>query len=388
MRIRRLDVFGLSVPLRQPFRTASAERTASDNLVVRAELAGGSVGYGEGLPRDYITGETIDSCFDYLSGLVPTLSSWDFPDFDSLVEMLWDLSEQAQDGPPSFAARCALELALLDAGMRHWGKSFGDIFTALPDVRELHQPSQSIRYSVVASLDSPKRTWRKALKFRLYGFKQVKVKVGNDVEADEANLKTLRRFLSRAVELRVDANGVWLFDEAISRIRKLADFGVVSVEQPLSRTDSVKLSELRTRINVPIVLDESFVSTRDAMLAIDGKWGDVFNLRLSKCGGFLACLKLADMARRAGLKCQLGCHPGETAILSAAGRHFATCVGGLTALEGSYDRHILKTNVIDGDITFGFGGKAPALPGPGLGISVNPLKLKTLTTRRQTLEIH
>ena len=69
---------------------------------------------------------------------------------------------------------------------------------------------------------------------------------------------------------------------------------------------------------------------------------DLFNLRLSKCGGFIPSLRLAQFARAHGLGCQLGCQVGETAILSAAGRHFAASVGGLRYVEGSYDRHMVR----------------------------------------------
>src|SRR5207248_4138084 len=61
----------------------------------------------------------------------------------------------------------------------------------------------------------------------------------------------------------------------------------------------------------------------------------LFNVRLSKCGGFIPSLRLAQLARQHGLGYQLGCQVGETALLSAAGRHFATSVAGIRYLEGS-----------------------------------------------------
>jgi muconate cycloisomerase len=79
---------------------------------------------------------------------------------------------------------------------------------------------------------------------------------------------------------------------------------------------------------------------------------------------------------------QLGCHPGETAILSAAGRHVASRVAGLSWVEGSYDRHILRSNVTTEDITFGYGGWAPPLAGQGLGIQVSAPALEAMTTQR------
>ena len=90
------------------------------------------------------------------------------------------------------------------------------------------------------------------------------------------------------------------------------------------------------------MLDESLCGMIDAERAVAGGWCDLFNLRLSKCGGFIPSLRLAQLARRHGLGYQLGCQVGETAILVAAGRHFASSVADIRYLEGSYDRHLVR----------------------------------------------
>jgi muconate cycloisomerase len=123
----------------------------------------------------------------------------------------------------------------------------------------------------------------------------------------------------------------------------------------------------------------------DAEQAIANGWCDVFNLRLSKCGGFVASLRLAQRARDAGLQCQLGCQVGETAILSAAGRHFASSVGGLRYVEGSYDGWLVREAIATTNLTFGRGGWAPALTSPGLGITIDPEALRRITVRVQPL---
>jgi muconate cycloisomerase len=114
---------------------------------------------------------------------------------------------------------------------------------------------------------------------------------------------------------------------------------------------------------------------------------DLFNIRLSKCGGFLASLRLAAFARSAGIGYQLGCHPGESAILSAAGRHWACSVRGVRCLEGSYDRHVLRELLTCEDVTFGYGGRAAALPGPGLGVTVRPDVLERITREKRTCRV-
>ncbi len=83
--------------------------------------------------------------------------------------------------------------------------------------------------------------------------------------------------------------------------------------------------------------------------------------------------------------CQLGCQVGETAVLSAAGRHFATRVGGLRYLEGSYDRYLVREALATSDLTFAWGGWARALPGPGLGITIDPAALERVTLKKVRL---
>jgi muconate cycloisomerase len=92
------------------------------------------------------------------------------------------------------------------------------------------------------------------------------------------------------------------------------------------------------------------------------------------------------LAQRSGLGLQLGCHPGETSILSAAGRHVAGRVEGLRYVEGSYDRHILAENLTRQDITFRYGGWAEPLSGPGLGVEVEPSALEAMTTERRVID--
>ena len=60
MRIQRLEVSSFPVPFRAVFRHASASRAQAENLIVAAYSDCGKVGYGEGCPRRYVTGETVE----------------------------------------------------------------------------------------------------------------------------------------------------------------------------------------------------------------------------------------------------------------------------------------------------------------------------------------
>jgi muconate cycloisomerase len=388
MRVVELTAYHVRIPLVRPIGHASHSRDSTDNLVVRCVLDDGTEGFGEGVPREYVTGETIDSAValprrsDLAAQLEPCR---DFAAAVALAERLRLAPIPGDDRDcQGNAARCALELALLDAS----GKRFGEPLWAATRLAapDLFEPRPWVRYSgAITSASGGLKLRFAAWVMRVYGFRQVKVKVGIAGHDDVARLRCLRRRLGRRIDVRVDANEAWSPAEAVERIRALEPFGITAVEQPMPHADLAGLAEVRKQVRAPIMLDESLCSRVDAERAIAGQACDLFNLRLSKCGGFIPTVRLARLARRHGLGYQLGCQVGETALLSAAGRHFACSVAGLRYLEGSYDRHLVREALGQRDLTFGWGGRAPALSDPGLGVGLDLAALERVTRRREVL---
>lgn len=389
MRISELSLHAIRLPLRRSIRHASAERQSSENLLVCCRLADGTTGWGEGVPRSYVTGESIEGAFeqwsatDLLAQLDRDCSDW--PDVVSLCEQ-FELAQTVEDprGGYGNALRCAIELSLLDAFGRLLGQP---VSAALQYVRTqtkglLVPPRQRVRYSAVITSQRQRKEWSSALKLRCYGFTHCKIKVGLHGVDESDRLGKLRRLLGPKMDIRLDANEAWSPADALLQLDRLTDMGVSCVEQPVAHQEVDACAELRKRLPMPIMLDESLVSQHDATAAIRDQTCDFFNLRLSKCGGMIRCLRLADMARQAGVGYQLGCHPGESPILSAAGRHWSCVVSDIRYLEGSYDRHVLKQWPTLQQYTFGFGGWAPALSVAGLGIAMNPSVLDKLVTRK------
>ncbi|HTU22151.1 MAG TPA: dipeptide epimerase [Gemmataceae bacterium] len=387
MKIVALTAYQVRIPLRRRIRHASHTRTETDNLLVRCVLEDGSEGFGEGVPRDYVTGETIDSALDLLrrSDLGAQCESCrDFEQVVALAERLRLAPVPGDErGCEGNAARCAVELAILDAYGRHFGRSLSDVVRLLAP--ELYQPQTRVRYSGAITTARTTKTLTAAIVFRIYRFRQVKIKVGMEGYDDQRRLGMMRRWGGRKIDMRLDANEAWTPANVVERIRALEPFGISAVEQPLPHADAAVLREVRRQVRTPIMLDESLCSRFDAERAAEGGICDLFNLRLSKCGGFIPSLRLAQFAKQHGLGCQLGCQVGETAVLSAAGRHFAASVAGLRYLEGSYDRHLVHEALATEDLTFGWGGWAKALPGPGLGIALDPQARQRVTVREESL---
>ena len=281
------------------------------------------------------------------------------------------------------AARCAVELALLDALGKHFREPLQKVVEiAAPD---LFEPRSKVQYSGAITSSQGWKVRFAAWKMWVWGFRQVKVKVGIIGQDDVDRLGAIRRRVGSRVDLRIDANEAWLPIDAPRHIGALKPFGISSVEQPVAHAHVHCLADVRREVGVPVMLDESLCSMVDAERAWDGHTCDLFNIRLSKCGGFIPSLRLAQFARQRRLGYQLGCQVGESAILSAAGRHFASGVRELRYLEGSYDRHLVREALGTKDMTFGWGGWARALPGPGLGIEVDPVALARVAVRKEVL---
>jgi muconate cycloisomerase len=387
MKIKELIARQVRIPLRKPIKHASHSRTETDNILIRCVLDDGTVGHGEGVPREYVTGESIDTALDLLARSDIAGQLGDCAGFANAVS----LAERLQLAPvpgddracQGNAARCALELAVLDAYGRHFREPLSAVTRLLAP--ELFTPRDWVRYSGAIMSARGFKAKLAAWSMWIYRFRQVKVKVGMAGYDDGERLRSIRKRVGRKIDLRVDANEAWTPAETVERIRQLEPAGISSVEQPVRHEDVANLKDVRKQIRVPIMLDESLCGMVDAGRAVEGGWCDLFNLRLSKCGGFIPSLRLAQFAKKHGLGYQLGCQVGETTVLSAAGRHFGASVADIRYVEGSYDRHLVREALGKTDITFRWGGWAPALTGGGLGIELDGEAVRRVTAREVRL---
>jgi len=383
-RPRALDVWAYEIPMRIRFEHARAARNTSTGILVNLTLEDGSVGWGEGIPRDYVTGETVDGAVAVIRDHYAGRLTADAP-----------LGAEPIDAGPVVhnAAWCACELAYLDALGRSRRRRVADLLAGRVGLK----PHRLLRRVSGVLGEQPVEKTRRSLRLmRLLSLRDYKLKVGADAERDEANLSEINRQLGRGLRrrrgptrrtLRVDANGAWDLEEAVRRAASLSRWNVLAVEQPLAKGDEAALVDLRRRTRVPIMLDESLLTVAGAERLVRGGQVDLFNIRISKNGGLVQSLKLAELADRAGLDFQLGCMVGETGVLSAAGRVFLELVGRRVRFsEGSYGTFLLRADVTRERLSFGYGGFVRAMTGPGLGVHVSMRKVRRLARRALHVE--
>ena len=165
MKIASLKAYRIHVPLKRKVTHASYSRTESESILVRCELEDGTVGWGESVPRPYVTGDTADS----------VLSQYQATDFRPLTDWRWDSAAEmvslclslkfaaAPDGPAAYesrgclgnAARCAMELSLLDAATRSLNVPISEALTCLDEQQTLTQQLPEVRYSAVLTSMKP-----------------------------------------------------------------------------------------------------------------------------------------------------------------------------------------------------------------------------------------
>src|SRR5262249_17462989 len=143
--------------------------------------------FGEGVPRDYVTGETIESALALLKQSELSVQLEECSSFHSALTIVEHLRlapiPNDQRGCGGNAARCAIELALLDAFGKHFQHPVSDV-TRLMAHDDLFEPEEWVRYSgAITSAEGFKARFA-AWKMWIYNFKQLKVKVGIDGHDD------------------------------------------------------------------------------------------------------------------------------------------------------------------------------------------------------------
>jgi L-Ala-D/L-Glu epimerase len=383
MKIASADVFAVKLPFRFAFKHSLASRSFSENIIVKIVLADGTArftGFGEGIPRDYVTGETVATSIAAIQKeFLPPLLGLSFADAGELMsELLSHFNALGLDHRPLGAAWCALELALLDA----LGQAQQEPLTNLLGGVRTHA-NRGIRYGGVIPFGGRRSLLAVLIFYKCFGFKTVKLKVGSGLDRDLANLELARKILGDDVILRVDANCAWTLETAMAAVKAMRAFNVSSYEQPLPADDLEGLAKLTRAIPEQVVADESLCTVQQAKHLAAEKIVSAFNIRVSKVGGILAAGQIADIACQSGLAVHLGAQVGESGILSAAGRAFAASRELFDNYEGSNNFFLLKNDITDENLNVVWGGMGKLLPGHGLGVTVSADRLNQTASVQQ-----
>lgn len=138
------------------------------------------------------------------------------------------------------------------------------------------------------------------------GFRCIKLKIGAiDFDQELDLIRRIRdRFSFHEVELRVDANGAFPYDEALYKLELLSQYNIHSIEQPIRQGQWAYMAELCRESPLPIALDEELIGVND--LAMKHHMLNIIKpryiiLKPSLHGGIAGCREWIATAREMGI---------------------------------------------------------------------------------------
>lgn len=279
--------------LNHPFRIAREYSEYKQNVLVRIS-DGGFTGIGEAAPSFYYE-EDAGSVMRVIKEASTLVADDPFELEDTMIRL-------ASRFPSDSSARAAVDIALHDLVAQRLG---------VPLHRWLGlDPSRTPVTSFTIGIDEPKKVLSKVREAT--GYPALKVKLGS-----EQDLKIMHTIRSETdARIRIDANGGWTVDQAVEMVKRLSDFDVELVEQPLPPGSPKDWSKVREAASMPIIADESVLTSSDvpAMVGlVDG-----INVKLMKCGGIREALRLIHTARAHGMLVMIGCMIESSVAITAA----------------------------------------------------------------------
>ena len=348
MRITRVRVFQLDVPIKAS--TISKERTMScfDETIVAIDTDKGLTGWGESVPW----GANFVAAFAKgvragLDELAPQLIGCD-------PRMLGDINERMDGAMVGQGhVKSALDMACWDLLARSLDTPLYMLLGGMLT------PAPWVIGSIPPLVDETLTEMVAAL--RAQGIRVFSGKSSGDVGRDIAYLRALGEILLPGEALKYDGNGGWQLDEALRIARGMGEIDVY-FEQPCATYEECRA--LRQATGVPLILDESALDLRDVLRAKADGVLDALNLKTGRVGGLSKARVIRDVCVALNVKMELQ-DDSYSELSCAASAHLAHATPGRCIMSTQYPKGLAfsKLNgapqVVDGRV------RAPELPGLG-----------------------
>jgi O-succinylbenzoate synthase len=370
MKIERITLYHVRMPLRSPFETSFGRSATRDCLLLEAQ-AGGLTGWGECV-ADYDPGysyETTGTAWHILKDFIlPTVMGKE-------LSGPADFQERVCGVRGHLMAKAGVEMALWDLQGKMEGRSLrallGGSFDRVPvGVSVGIQASPQALVGVVAEYVSQ-------------GYRRVKIKIkpGHDVAETQAV-----RAAFPELRLQVDANSAYSLEagqaqESAAALQPLDELGLLLIEQPLAEDDLWDHRRLQARFRTPVCLDESIVSPRHARQALEMGACRVINIKAGRVGGLSQAVAIHDLCQAQGVPVWCGgmleTGVGRASNLALAALPNFKLPGDISATDRYYLEDITEQRfTLNPDSTIAVPG------GPGLGVTVNREALNRATLAR------
>jgi len=238
MKITKVKLGIISVPLRVPFKTALRTVNSVEDVIVEIHTDTGNIGYGEAPPTGAITGDTTGAIIGALKDhIIKTIVGRDVDDFENLMK---DLNSCIVKNT---SAKAAVDIALWDL--------YGQLHK-IPVHKLLGGSRKKLITDITISVNPHEEMARDAINAIKRGYDTLKVKVGIDPTLDVARLSAIREAAGKDCRIRIDANQAWTPKQAIKLLNQMQDKGldIELVEQPVKAHDFEGLAYVTKYSNI------------------------------------------------------------------------------------------------------------------------------------------
>ena len=364
MKIERIELFLVRLPLKAPYETSSSRETHQTRVIARIESQG-IVAWGESVAPEtpWYSGETPETVWWLLDAIaIPQI-------LKSELTSPQDTSKQLAGVKDHRMAKATLEMAIWDLFAKAAGVPLSKLLGGTRD-RILCGVAIGIQESVGVLLD------KIAKELDGTGYQRVKVKIKPGWDDNVA--KAIRdRFPELPFQL--DANSAYSLSDA-PLFKKMDAYAPLLVEQPLAEDDIIDHATLQKQITTPVCLDESIHSAEDARKAIDIGATRVINIKAGRVGGLSESKKIHDVCEQRGIPVWCG-GMLEMGIGRAANVHLASLPNFRLPGDVSASSRYFHTEIIGEPFTVEKDGTMKVPTKPGIGVTVLEDVIRKIATQ-------
>lgn len=370
LRISRLHLREVRLPLKEPFRISSGVVSERRMALIEFSHADGATAWSECVAGEYpnYSPETIDTAWHAIEQwLAPKILNRTFQRASEVYPIL------QEDIRGHEMAKAAIEMGA-------W--ALLAVMKKMSLAKLLGGAQRRIPVGISLGIqDSIEALVQRAESADAEGFRKIKIKIRPGADIDY--IAAVRAALPDA-HLMADANNAYSLADA-AHLAQLDDFELMMIEQPLEREDLVRHAELQKRLRTPICLDESITSVERAEDMISLKSGRIINIKPGRVGGFASALAIHDLAQRNGIPVWCGgmleSGVGRAHNVALASLPNFTLPGDLSPSSRYWEQDIVKpewTMSKDGYVDVPFDK-------PGLGVEIDRDRVDNLTIREAVL---
>ncbi len=293
MRIVDIRTHLLSVPFADPPQTGFLTLNNIDLLVVEIETQSGVIGTGHLHP---LAGgmRTLETCIHEM--LKPLLMGQDIQDVPALWNKMWKATYIQGRMGISVMAMSALDIALWDALGRARNQPLWQLWDGQGDPLPVYGSGCYRGLGHDGMIE-------KAERFVEQGYRAIKMQVAHVFTHDEdvANVRDMRAALGDDIEIMVDVNQGWNADEAIEVGRRLDEFKIAWLEEPVIADDFDGYHAVADAVQTPVVGGENHFTHHDLKPFFESGKIPILQPDIMR-GGYTELRVIAEHANRAGLK--------------------------------------------------------------------------------------